>query len=313
MLHLENKTPEYFSENSRDFQLLCRVLNIFLNSSAEQERKIVGNWSIETLDESLLALMARKLGFIEGSYIPPAILRNICKSYPRILKYKGTQQAVREAAYAVLSAHQEVTALNVIYSASTQESDGKYYSDPYIHIECNVTSGDEVYLEKLYPYILPAGVRYDYTLNITRSYGSGTKLTSPVTIGRTRGWGSAISRIIGSKPGSSDIGPKNESSSWSTSLTSGVQGRVYSKVNVGLVVSKLIDENAAVIDASIQDDKDYFYAAVPDQRRPLTAPVISLVSGTTVQIDSIDDNAEIVEVYADGVKIGEVTDQEDNK
>ena len=90
MLHLENKTPEYFSEKSRDFQLLCRILNIFLNSSVEQGRKIVGNWSIATLDESLLALMARRLGFMEGSYIPPAILRNICKSYPRILKYTGT-------------------------------------------------------------------------------------------------------------------------------------------------------------------------------------------------------------------------------
>ncbi len=267
MLHLENKTPEYFSENSRDFQLLCRVLNIFLNSSVEQGRKIVGNWSIETLDESLLALMARKLGFMEGSYIPPAILRNICKSYPRILKYKGTQQAVREAAYAVLSAHQEVTALNVIYSASTQESDGKYHSDPYIHIECNVTSGDEVYLEKLYPYILPAGVRYDYTLNITRSYGSGTKLSSPVTIGRTRGWGSAISRIVGSKPDSNSEGPdKSNLQGWDSALSPNMS-RVYSKVNVGLIVgqgAQLINKNAAVVDKDISDRPSSIYETNPD-------------------------------------------------
>lgn len=277
MLHLENKTPEYFSENSRDFQLLCRVLNIFLNSSAEQERKIVGNWSIETLDESLLALMARKLGFIEGSYIPPAILRNICKSYPRILKYKGTQQAVREAAYAVLSAHQEVTALNVIYSASTQESDGKYRSDPYIHIECNVTSGDEVYLEKLYPYILPAGVRYDYTLNITRSYGSGTKLTSPVTIGRTRGWGSAISKIIGSESNFYDRDLDEKKQGWGSALDSNMW-RVYSRVNVGLIVGdglkivdkpnnlKWVDVNAAVTDKDISDKPTKIYETNPDHQ-----------------------------------------------
>ncbi len=35
-------------------------------------------------------------------------------------------------------------------------------------------------------------------------------------------------------------------------------------------------------------------------------PVISLVSGTTIQIDTIDDNATTIEVYADGTKIGEV-------
>ena len=281
MLHLENKTPEYFSENSRDFQLLCRVLNIFLNSSVEQGRKVAGDWSIETLDESLLALMARKLGFMESSYIPPAILRNICKSYPRILKYKGTQQAVREAAYAVLSAHQEVTALNVIYSPKTLKSDNTSESDPYIHVECNVTSGDEAYLEKLYPYILPAGVRYDYTLNITRSYGgSGTKLVSPVTIGRVRGWGGAISRIIGSKPDSDSEGPQISSKEnpifWNNGLNPSMS-RVYSKVNTGLVVGdgntsiqgvsmKWVEVNAAVKDGKISEMPTNYYQANPDHQ-----------------------------------------------
>lgn len=39
----------------------------------------------------------------------------------------------------------------------------------------------------------------------------------------------------------------------------------------------------------------------------LPAPLISLVSGTTIQIDTIDDNATTIEVFADGVSIGEVT------
>ena len=38
----------------------------------------------------------------------------------------------------------------------------------------------------------------------------------------------------------------------------------------------------------------------------LNTPAISLVSGTTIQIDTIDDNALTIEVYADGAKIGEV-------
>lgn len=40
-----------------------------------------------------------------------------------------------------------------------------------------------------------------------------------------------------------------------------------------------------------------------------TTPVISLVSGTTIQIDTIDDNAQTIEVYTDGTKIGEVAKQ----
>ena len=45
------------------------------------------------------------------------------------------------------------------------------------------------------------------------------------------------------------------------------------------------------------------------QLTQLTTPTISLVSGTTIQIDTIDDNATTIEVFADGVSIGEVQKQ----
>lgn len=38
-----------------------------------------------------------------------------------------------------------------------------------------------------------------------------------------------------------------------------------------------------------------------------TTPVISLVSGTTIQIDTIDNNATTIEVFADGTSIGSVS------
>ena len=40
-----------------------------------------------------------------------------------------------------------------------------------------------------------------------------------------------------------------------------------------------------------------------------TTPVISLVSGTTIRIDTIDDNATTIEVFADGTSIGSVSKQ----
>ncbi len=41
----------------------------------------------------------------------------------------------------------------------------------------------------------------------------------------------------------------------------------------------------------------------------LSTPTISLVSGTTIQIDTIDDNATTIEVFADSTSIGEVAKQ----
>ena len=121
-IQLENMVPEYYVDRSRDFQLLCRTLNIFLGASEQQSKKMVNNWDVETLDESLLPLLARKLGFFVNEYIPPKILRNICKSWPRILRYKGTLQAVREAAYAVFSAYQEIYSLNVSFKKKDSNS-----------------------------------------------------------------------------------------------------------------------------------------------------------------------------------------------
>ena len=49
---------------------------------------------------------------------------------------------------------------------------------------------------------------------------------------------------------------------------------------------------------------------VGDKYKPLPAqvtPVISLVSGSTIQIDTIDENATTIEVFADGTSIGSVS------
>lgn len=44
------------------------------------------------------------------------------------------------------------------------------------------------------------------------------------------------------------------------------------------------------------------YKPLPTQ----VTPAISLVSGSTIQMDTIDEHATTIEVYADGTKIGEV-------
>ena len=49
---------------------------------------------------------------------------------------------------------------------------------------------------------------------------------------------------------------------------------------------------------------------IGDKYKPLptqTTPAISLVSDSTIQIDTIDEHATTIEVYADGTSIGTVT------
>ncbi len=258
MIQLENSVPEFYTEKSRDFQLLCKILNIFLNSSIGSAHKIINNWSVESLDEALLPLMTRRLGFTEGSYIPPSILRNICKSYPRIIRYKGTQQAVREAAYAVFSAHQEVTLLGVSSTSG---------NDPSIHIECNVVAGDEAYLELMFPYILPAGVSYDITLGIVSKYQPETQTATNITISRIRGAGSSISKIIGIEPGKK-FDPKDPGKTeWDEELNNVSDNQpipIYSKVNVGLIRGSEV--KTGIVNNIIRDKDQELKGKNPEKR-----------------------------------------------
>lgn len=257
---LEDKVPEIYVEKSRDFQLLCRILDIFLGSCQEKVQKIHGNWSVDTVDESLLPLLVRRLGFTDRGYIPPNILRNICRSYPKIIRNKGTLQAVREAAYAVLSANQEVTALEV--SATNKDSTGvDVYS---IALVSNVASGDEQYLERLLPSILPAGMAYKLILNVVASYATETKIKPATQIIRVRGRGASISKIVGAKPGDNEFVPKPDdegTGEWDI-VPEGIDHKehpemvkVYSRVNVGLVVgNKFIEKSFAIQDKSLESN-----------------------------------------------------------
>lgn len=239
---LEDNVPEVYVEKSRDFQLLCRILNIFLAAAIEESAKIPGNWDLDSLDERLLPLAARKLGLVESSYFPPKILRNICKSWNHIVRNKGTERAVREAAYAVLSANQDITELEVSRTATDQ-----IYEQGSGGITVRLTAStssieDLVYLEKLLPYILPAGVGLASMINITHEVELKTPpISSIIEVIRHRGVGAAISKVVakGVAEGENNTYVVGD---WSKSLRQIQQDLpegvsiVSSKVNVGRVV-----------------------------------------------------------------------------
>lgn len=244
---LENNVPEYYPERSRDFQLLCRVLNISLAASMEQVAHMIDSWEVGQADERLLPLIAHKLGCVEGSYFPPKILRSLCRSYPSILRWKGTEKALKELAYAVLSANQTVSKLDI---SSESHSSGIYW-----HIISDAQStGDELYISKLLPYILPAGIEVRTTLGITRSYKSTTQMTPVSSVYRIRHNLAATSQVAGVEK---EL-PTLYEGSWSEALENYNAGGdestdikdicvVYSRVGVGTVVGNNINTKKKVV------------------------------------------------------------------
>ena len=188
-LQLEHNVPDVYVEKSRDFQLICRVLNIVLNAAIERCSGMLDNLDVDTIDENLLYLMARKQGFVSNHYFPPKVLKNIIEVFPDIIRKKGTEEAIREAVYAVISAGQDIQELTVSYN-----SEGNI-------ITILTDAGDDYleYISCLLDFIIPAGIRWKYSPNLRRVTQYQDDTASSALIIRFRGIGDVISHIIHDK------------------------------------------------------------------------------------------------------------------
>lgn len=185
-IQLEHNVPEIYAEKSRDFQLLCRIISIVLNAAAERSSGIIDNIDVDTVEESLLYPLVRKLGFTSGSYFPPKVLKNIAENFPHIIRNKGTLRAIREAVYSVISAEQDVRYLELSYNSQQHElSILTSASDRYLD-----------YVTALLEFVMPTGIVWNYVPNITVTinYQDNPKATAGII--RFKGIQKAISHII---------------------------------------------------------------------------------------------------------------------
>ncbi len=187
-LQLEHNTPEVYSEKSRDFQLFCRIFNIYLNALIEQSNKIIYNTDVDSLNENLLYLKARRLGFTTHKYFPPNILRNICETFPSLIRRKGTEQAIKDAVYTILSVNNLVTLLGIDRLNPDDKNE--------ISIISNVEDAEIDYISELLSFIVPAGVKWNYVANVTKEETRKLPIEFVDTIVRFRGIGNTIARIM---------------------------------------------------------------------------------------------------------------------
>ncbi len=251
-LQLEHNTPEIYPEESRDFQLLCRILNIFLNALIEKSSKLPYDTSIDTLDEYLLFVMARRLGFTTHKYFPASILKNLCENFPYLIRHKGTKDAIQKAAYTVLSANQDVVYLDVSVNMNNLK----------INILSNASDMDLEYLDEVLTFLVPAGVIWEYIPNVQEEityYGVVENLSGGGKTGRSRirGIGNSVSTFI--KTEDWILKPLNSEEAKARNWTSsndlpnpspdekGVI-KLHSKVGVARMVKKNSDTSGVVLE-----------------------------------------------------------------
>lgn len=166
---LENNVPEVYVDESRDFQLLCKVIDVFLCGCINRASSIAYQLDLDNCSEDLLWAIAYMQGFTTKEYIPPNVLRNVCRVFPYCIRNKGTDSAIKTASYAVLSVDRLITGLDVtVFSESVDQELDTTIEKYSIYIECNVDSAYLSpylkYLDEVLSFIVPPGFKVKYSI-----------------------------------------------------------------------------------------------------------------------------------------------------
>lgn len=147
MFRLYKHVPDVYVNESRDFQLLCRLFDFLFNGIKYDVDSILNINDAFKINERLLPLLAIKEGFITDVQLESKALRYILKAFPYIVKYKGTKKGITLAVNTILK-----------LEASSDVPDVRIDNDKTITIVTKLSRlENRKALEEILKYIIPVG------------------------------------------------------------------------------------------------------------------------------------------------------------
>lgn len=162
MLRLQNNTPPVYTEESRDFQLFCRLYDCIINGVKYDINTIPDMFDAHKVNNQLLSLMSLRQGFFTKKNLNTDVLRTILSVFPYVLKYKGSKKGIELCVNAILK-------LEGIYEVPRIDID-EYNLVVTIYTESIITN--TVALDELLKYVLPVGYIYNIERHLYRETAS---------------------------------------------------------------------------------------------------------------------------------------------
>lgn len=161
VIRLQDETPEVYTEQSRDFQLLCRLYDCVINSTkfdVDSIKKISDTSKIRT---NLLPLLQTKIGFFSNAKTDDYTLRMLLEAFPSIIKKKGSLKAINEA----ITVYLKILGLRIPIAITKTEGATQLYNitipEHTIVIGLNTAFRNTAEVFKdLLSYVMPAGFGY---------------------------------------------------------------------------------------------------------------------------------------------------------
>ena len=162
LFRLQNNVPPVYVDESRDFQLFCRLydsVNAGFKYDVDQIPNILNAY---TCRENLLPLLATKYGFFTNKIVSDDSIRYILDAFPSIVRHKGSLAGVQMAINAFLKIHDIRTGI-LVYAANKSEMIYNVLVDDHtIVIAVDQTIKDIKLLEELFKYVLPTGFGFQF-------------------------------------------------------------------------------------------------------------------------------------------------------
>lgn len=152
MIRLQDNVPSVYVEQSRDFQLFCRLYDCIVNGVRYDISTMTNIFDANKINDQLLSLLSIRQGFFTDKNLNADVLRTILSAFPYIIKYKGSRKGIELCVNTILK-------LEGIYEVPRIDIDSE---NLVVTIYTESKISNTVGLDELLKYVLPVG--YIYTL-----------------------------------------------------------------------------------------------------------------------------------------------------
>lgn len=164
IIRLQNNTPPVYTEESRDFQLLCRIYDCIINAVKLDIDSIPTIVDTSQCLSSILPLLQTKVGFFTENTLQDKELRYAIEAFPYIVKKKGSREGIIECLNLFLQVNNILKSSQVIITNESINKEDEYTIKILIESEVKDTS----LLEELIKYIVPTGYLVSYIFTDTQ-------------------------------------------------------------------------------------------------------------------------------------------------
>lgn len=175
MFRLQNKTPEVYTNNSRDFQLFERLFDSVINGVRFDINTIPNILNPLTINDRMIDLLATKLGFFTRENITTDVMRMILSSFSYSIKYKGSITGIKYAVCTILKLEGTFEVPEIIIDNNT------YTVRIFTTMDIENKKALKAYLE----YIVPVG--YLVTIETFTKEKQTTEILSNIQIYKNTG------------------------------------------------------------------------------------------------------------------------------